>query len=102
MKSVCFFSAVLFSSRLWPAARAALSPRMSSALFIVGATGFGLKAGIMPLHVWLPGAHANAPSHVSAILSGVLLKTGVYGLVRLAGLVAVPPLWWGVALILAG
>src|SRR5256714_12094823 len=87
---------------LWPAAHAALSPRMTSALFIVGATGFGLKAGIMPLHVWLPGAHANAPSHVSAILSGVLLKAGIYGLLRLAGLVAVPPLGWGATLIVAG
>src|SRR2546430_2373485 len=87
---------------LWPAAHAALSPRMTSALFIVGATGFGLKAGIMPLHVWLPGAHANAPSHVSAILSGVLLKTGIYGLVRIAALVTLPPLWWGVALVMAG
>jgi hydrogenase-4 component B len=87
---------------LWPTAQTALSPRMTGALFIVGATGFGLKAGIMPLHVWLPGAHANAPSHVSAILSGVLLKTGIYGLVRLAGLVSAPPLWWGATLIVAG
>jgi hydrogenase-4 component B len=87
---------------LWPAGGAAMSAGMSSALFIVGAAGFGLKAGIMPLHVWLPGAHANAPSHVSAILSGVLLKTGIYGLVRLAGLVATPPLWWGATLIVAG
>jgi len=87
---------------LWPTALTSLPPQMITALFIVGATGFGLKAGIMPLHVWLPGAHANAPSHVSAVLSGVLLKTGIYGLVRLAGLVAVPPLWWGVTLIVVG
>ena len=48
----------------------------------------GLKAGLMPLHVWLPGAHANAPSHVSAFLSGVLLKMGIYGVVRVCGAAA--------------
>lgn len=89
------------SFELWPA-RAALSPHVATALFILGACGFALKAGLMPLHVWLPGAHANAPSHVSAILSGVMLKMGVYGLVRLAGLMPHPPVWWGTTLLLAG
>jgi hydrogenase-4 component B len=56
----------------------------------------------MPLHVWLPGAHANAPSHVSAVLSGVLLKTGVYGLVRVTALAPHPPAWWGATLLVAG
>lgn len=46
--------------------------------------GFGMKAGMMPLHFWLPSAHANAPSHVSAVLSGVMLKMGIYGLLRTA------------------
>src|ERR1019366_3125295 len=81
---------------------ATASPHMATALFILGAVGFGLKAGIMPLHVWLPGAHANAPSHVSAVMSGVLLKTGVYGLVRIAALVPAPPVWWGATLLVAG
>ncbi len=72
------------------------------AIFVLGAIGFGLKAGLMPLHVWLPGAHANAPSHVSAILSGVLLKTGVYGLVRLGMLLEHPPIWWGAVFLIAG
>ena len=49
----------------------------------------------MPLHVWLPGAHANAPSHVSAIMSGVILKMGIYGLVRVLSLLPTPPLAWG-------
>jgi formate hydrogenlyase subunit 3/multisubunit Na+/H+ antiporter MnhD subunit len=58
--------------------------------------GFGLKAGLVPLHFWLPGAHAAAPGHVSAILSGVLLKTGIYGLLRVTGFFqAVPPAWGG-------
>ena len=59
-------------------------------------SGFGLKAGIMPLHVWLPSAHAIAPSHVSAIMSGVLIKMGIYGLVRVTSLLPHPPLAWGV------
>ncbi len=67
---------------LWPSGLSAIPPGLAAGIFILGVVGFGLKAGIMPLHVWLPGAHANAPSHVSAIMSGVLLKTGIYGLLR--------------------
>jgi hydrogenase-4 component B len=57
--------------------------------------GFGIKAGLVPVHFWLPGAHAAAPSHVSAVLSGVMLKTGVYGLFRVINLLGAPPAWWG-------
>jgi hydrogenase-4 component B len=57
--------------------------------------GFGLKAGAVPLHFWLPGAHAAAPSHVSAVLSGVMLKVGIYGLLRIIGLLGPAPLWFG-------
>ncbi|MGH7516156.1 MAG: proton-conducting transporter membrane subunit [Gemmatimonadales bacterium] len=57
--------------------------------------GFGIKAGVVPLHFWLPGAHAAAPSHVSAVLSGVMLKMGIYGLLRVMSLVGVIPVWWG-------
>jgi hydrogenase-4 component B len=67
----------------------------ASAVFLLGLAGFGIKAGIMPVHVWLPGAHASAPSHVSAVMSGVLIKTGIYGLLRLTSLFGHPPLWWG-------
>lgn len=59
-------------------------------LFWLALVGFGVKAGMFPLHVWLPAAHANAPSHVSAMLSGVTLKIGVYGLVRFGGWLPVP------------
>lgn len=62
-----------------------LAPLFWFALF-----GFGLKAGMFPLHIWLPSAHANAPSHVSAILSGVTLKIGIYGLVRFSGWLPMP------------
>jgi hydrogenase-4 component B len=61
-------------------------------LFWLALAGFGLKAGLFPLHVWLPSAHANAPSHVSAILSGVTIKIGLYGLIRFSGWLPVPDL----------
>jgi formate hydrogenlyase subunit 3/multisubunit Na+/H+ antiporter MnhD subunit len=68
-------------------------------IFGLALFGFGLKAGLVPFHFWLPGAHAAAPGHVSAILSGVLLKTGIYGLLRITGLFeAVPPAWGGILL----
>jgi formate hydrogenlyase subunit 3/multisubunit Na+/H+ antiporter MnhD subunit len=57
--------------------------------------GFGTKAGFVPLHVWLPEAHPAAPSHVSAVMSGVMIKTGIYGLVRLLVLLGPPAAWWG-------
>lgn len=52
-------------------------------IFILFLLGFGMKAGLFPMHVWLPEAHPAAPSHVSAIMSGVMIKTGVYGILRL-------------------
>jgi hydrogenase-4 component B len=61
-------------------------------IFLLALVGFGFKAGLMPLHVWLPGAHANAPSHVSAVMSGVMLKMGIYGIIRMTALL--PGLTW--------
>jgi hydrogenase-4 component B len=83
------------SYTLAPRAPDSLSPQLQTSGFILAFIGFGLKAGIMPLHVWLPSAHANAPSHVSAIMSGVLIKMGIYGLVRVTSLLPTPPLEWG-------
>ena len=74
----------------------------AQAVFALALLGFGLKAGLMPLHFWLPGAHAAAPSHVSAILSGVVLKTGLYGLLRVTGLFEAPPASWGAIVLGAG
>jgi hydrogenase-4 component B len=71
-------------------------------VFLLALFGFGLKAGIMPLHFWLPSAHAMAPSHVSALMSGVLIKTGIYGLVRITSILPQPPLWWGGLLLALG
>src|SRR5204862_3672071 len=73
-----------------------------SAIFLLAVLGFGIKAGLMPFHVWLPSAHAAAPSHVSALMSGVLIKTGVYALVRVTTFFPDPPSWWGGLLLALG
>ena len=70
-------------------------PGQGAAVLSLGLFGFGLKAGIVPLHFWLPEAHAAAPSHVSAVFSGVMIKTGIYGLLRLLLLLGGAPAWWG-------
>ena len=75
---------------------------LATAIFLVALFGFGFKAGLMPLHIWLPSAHANAPSHVSAIMSGVMLKIGIYGLVRTLSFFTGIPLWWGMLVIVLG
>ena len=67
----------------------------SGILFLLALIGFGTKAGFIPLHVWLPEAHPAAPSHVSAVMSGVMIKTGIYGLLRMLTLLGPPPAWWG-------
>jgi hydrogenase-4 component B len=79
-----------------------ISPAAANAIFVLAVLGFGLKAGLMPLHVWLPGAHANSPSHVSALMSGVLIKTGIYGIARVGSFFPQPPLAWGAALLVVG
>jgi hydrogenase-4 component B len=90
-------------SFLFPAA-GSLSPwgAAATAVFLTALLGFGIKAGLMPLHVWLPSAHATAPSHVSAVMSGVILKVGIYGLLRLLSFYSTAPLWWGVAVLALG
>ena len=75
---------------------------LRAALFVLALVTFGVKAGAMPLHSWLPGAHASAPSHVSALMSGVVIKMGIYGLVRTTGLLESPPLEWGIAVLAIG
>ena len=72
------------------------------AAFALALFGFGIKAGAMPLHSWLPSAHASAPSHVSAVMSGVVIKMGIYGLVRTTGLFDDLPLAWGVTVLALG
>ncbi|RPJ61259.1 MAG: hypothetical protein EHM23_07495 [Acidobacteria bacterium] len=75
---------------------------LASLMFLLALVGFGAKAGIVPLHVWLPEAHPAAPSHVSALMSGVMIKTGVYGLLRALTFLGDPPAWWGWTLLIVG
>ncbi|MDO8531592.1 MAG: proton-conducting transporter membrane subunit [Dehalococcoidia bacterium] len=84
------------------AALSSLAPATASLLFLLALVGFGAKAGLVPFHVWLPEAHPAAPSHVSAVMSGVMIKTGVYGILRALTFLGPPPAWWGVLLIGVG
>ena len=80
----------------------AVPASLASVLFLLAVVGFGTKAGFMPMHVWLPYAHPAAPSHVSAVMSGVMIKTGIYGLVRVLTILPMPPAWWCWLLIAIG
>ena len=87
----------------WRAAAPALAPATRDLAFVLLALGFAGKAGVIPLHVWLPLAHPAAPSHVSALMSGVMIKLGIYGLLRVSlDWLGVGPPWWGAALLIAG
>ena len=80
-----------------------LSPEVAAAVLALALVGAGSKAGIVPLHVWLPLAHPAAPSHVSALMSGVMTKVAVYGFVRIVfDLLGAPAWWWGAVVLLFG
>jgi hydrogenase-4 component B len=83
--------------------RAHLAPVWAATAFLLALFGFGAKAGLAPLHVWLPEAHPAAPSPVSALMSGVMLKTAVYGVLRVTfDLLGGPQWWWGVVALSVG
>jgi hydrogenase-4 component B len=106
LATLCLFAmfAVLFAATgsFDFAINGPISSGAATAILLLAIVGFGLKAGVMPMHVWLPGAHANAPSHVSALMSGVLIKMGIYGLMRVFSLFPHPPLWWGQLVLVFG
>jgi hydrogenase-4 component B len=80
-----------------------LPPLKRDAVFLLFLFGFGVKAGIVPLHPWLPAAHPVAPSNVSALMSGVLIKTGIYGMTRVFfDFLGTPSNWWGVTVLSIG
>ncbi len=79
-----------------------LSPAFRHLLFGLAFIGFGVKAGILPVHVWLPEAHPAAPSHVSAYMSGVMIKMGIYGILRAVLLLGGPVYSWGMILVMTG
>jgi hydrogenase-4 component B len=80
-----------------------LAPTWAAAAFLLALFGFGAKAGLVPLHVWLPEAHPAAPSPVSALMSGVMLKTAVYGVLRITfDLLGARQWWWGLVALTVG
>jgi hydrogenase-4 component B len=84
------------------AARGTTLPASGALVLCLALAGFGLKAGLVPLHFWLPDAHSSAPSHVSGLMSGVVIKMGIYGLFRVVSLLATPPAWWGWSVLALG
>lgn len=84
------FFAVKNACHLMPA-------QVKNIVFLLLLIGFGTKAGIVPLHIWLPYAHPQAPSHISSIMSGVMIKTAIYGIVRFVMFIlGVDSYWWGI------
>lgn len=85
-------------------ASAVMPSSVKNIVFLFLLIGFGTKAGIVPFHIWLPYAHPQAPSHISSIMSGVMIKTGIYGIIRFViFILGVDSMWWGnLILILAG
>lgn len=75
---------------------------LAGILFLLAVAGFGVKAGFIPLHIWLPHAHPAAPSHISAVLSGVMIKMGIYGLLRILSVIRDFPEWCAGVLLLIG
>jgi hydrogenase-4 component B len=80
----------------------ARAARFANLCFLLALVGSGTKAGFWPLHIWLPDAHPAAPSHVSALMSGVMIKMGIYGLLRTLMLLGPPSAWWGILMLTVG
>ncbi|MBI3990626.1 MAG: hypothetical protein HY350_00600 [Candidatus Omnitrophica bacterium] len=75
--------------------------QVKNTVFLFLLTGFGTKAGIVPLHIWLPYAHPQAPSHISSIMSGVMIKTAIYGIIRfIIFILGVHSTWWGILILI--
>jgi hydrogenase-4 component B len=90
-----FIQAGSFSFDAFRASAGSLSPVLKNVIFLAALVGFGTKAGVVPLHIWLPRAHPQAPSHVSALMSGVMIKTAIYALLRfIFSFLGTPPVWW--------
>ncbi|MES2210522.1 MAG: proton-conducting transporter membrane subunit [Chloroflexota bacterium] len=85
------------------AAAQTLEPAARDAAFLLLLLGFATKAGLVPVHVWLPRAHPQAPSHVSALMSGVMVTAGVFGVLRvIIGVLGPGPIWWALLLLALG
>ena len=83
--------------------QASLTPGLRNLVFLLVLLGFGAKAGMVPLHFWTPDTYAAAPDHVSALMSGVMKKTAIYGLLRVSlDILGVPVFWWGLLVLSFG
>ena len=102
--TACLRSATGPRETIFAAIRQQRHSELASAFVLVLAlVGTGSKAGLVPLHVWLPLAHPAAPSHVSALMSGVMTKVAVYGFIRIAmDLLGSPQWWWAIAVLSIG
>jgi hydrogenase-4 component B len=97
---ICVLALAHYGAMSEPAALAAQGAGVQALIIVAAIVGFGTKAGLMPLHSWLPRAHPVAPSHVSALMSGVMIKVALYGLVRVLFEWAGPaPLWAGLVVL---
>lgn len=100
---ILFKEAGSFSFSQYSAIGHQLPVRLKTIIFLLATVGFGTKAGIIPLHIWLPRAHPAAPSNVSALMSGVMLKTAIYGFLKIVLVVlGGGPTWWGVVILILG
>ena len=87
----------------FPAAAARFSSSQQAVAFVLFFLGFSIKAGVIPFHIWLPAAHPVAPSNISALLSGIVIKTGIYGMARIFfDALGVLPAWAGVSVLILG
>jgi hydrogenase-4 component B len=103
---VLYFQTGSLSFDSFRSAAGQLAPFTKDLVFVLALVGFGTKAGLVPMHIWLPKAHPSAPSNVSALMSGVMLKVGIYGLVRVTLDFVVPSspgdAWLGLLMVVAG
>jgi hydrogenase-4 component B len=98
-----FFYTKSLDFQVFSQAGAQIPATVKSVIFLMALIGFGTKAGMIPLHVWLPRAHPAAPSHVSALMSAVMIKTAVYGLLRVIyDFLGGGEAWWGAVIIAIG
>lgn len=93
---ILFKYAGSFDFAAFKSASQTIPPNLKHIIFLLLLVGFGTKAGIVPLHIWLPYAHPQAPSHISSIMSGVMIKTAIYGMLRfIVFILGIEGIWWG-------
>jgi hydrogenase-4 component B len=100
---ILYNCAHLFDYTAVKQAAVSLSPQVRNIIFLLLLIGFSTKAGVVPLHIWLPYAHPQAPSHISSIMSGVMIKIAIYGMIRFfVTLLGSGPAWWGIVILISG